>query len=157
MGGHGRRSVMRGIMGRDDTALGGGAAEAVEHAIGFAGDARDGVAGGAFVAEISGHGAEYIGPVAGENEAAIVANPFKFAGLVGNAELFRKFARDVARFGDAQKVEEIVGRVLVENSTAVKGLEKQHEFAWRGDVLAAFGGGPDIHHFAAQTGVGEIE
>src|SRR5215470_4492939 len=119
-------------MGGDDAAEVGGAAEAIEHAVGFAGNAGDGVAGGAFVAEIGGHGAEDIGARAGEDETAIVAYAFKFAGLVGDAEVLRKLAGDVAGLGSAEEIEEVIGQLFVEDFAAIKSFEQEHEFTGSG-------------------------
>src|SRR5215468_12636482 len=68
----------------DYAAVGGGAAEAVEHSIRFPGDAGDSVGGLSFATDVSGHGAENVGARAVKDEAAIVADAFEFAGLVGD-------------------------------------------------------------------------
>jgi hypothetical protein len=89
-----------GIVGGDYTTERGAAVEAVKELVGSKGDARDGVAGALFVADVGRHYAENVGALAGKDEAAIVAHAFKFTGFVGDAEVFRKIPRDIAFFMD---------------------------------------------------------
>src|SRR5689334_3981140 len=99
-----RARVVRG----DYAAVGARAVEAVEHSVGFAGNAGDGVGGFAFVAEITGHSADDVGTRAGEDEAAIVADAFEFAGFVSDFEIFGKLAGNITGFGNAEEIEVVV-------------------------------------------------
>ena len=87
----------------------------------------------------------------------IVAHAFQFARLVGDAQVFGQVARDVAFLVDGKELEIIVGELFVEDLAAIEGFEEKHHFARGGDIFAAFAGGFQVHHFAAEAGVGQSE
>jgi len=103
--------------------------EPIKHLIGLAGYARDSVATVAFVAQIAGHDAEDVGAAASEDDSAIIANAFEFTGLVGDAQVFRKFARDITLLVNAEQVEVRAGEFLIQNLAAIEGLQEQHQFS----------------------------
>ncbi len=57
----------------------------------------------------------------------------------------------------AEEGKKIVGHLLVQDFPAVQRLQQRHHFAWRGDVLAAFGGSFHIHHLPVKPGVRQSE
>src|ERR1700730_14013483 len=99
-------------MRRDDPPIFRGPAETVEHAIRSRRDANDGFPAVSFVAEIRGHHTDNEGATTGEDDAGIVADAFELAGLIGDAQIFRQFPRNVAFLMDAEKIEKILGELL---------------------------------------------
>ena len=115
----------------DYAAVGARAVEAVEHSVGFAGNAGDGVGAFAFVAEITGHSADDVGTRAGEDEAAIVADAFEFAGLIGDAKIFGEKPREVTFLVNGKKIEKVFGELFVEDFASVEGFEELRHLVGR--------------------------
>ncbi len=78
----------------DDSAVFGGAAEAVEHAPGLQRNLADRLFPVALVAQKRGHHANHVGTAFDKDDAGIIAHGFQFAGLVGDLEVGGQIARD---------------------------------------------------------------
>ncbi len=103
------------------------------------------------------HHADHVGASFDEDDAGVVADGFECTGLVGDFQIGGQVAGNPGTLVGAQHFEEVGGRFFVQELAVVDGIEQGHHFVRSGDVFAAFFRGLQVHHFAAQAGVGEAE
>src|SRR5208282_476844 len=131
------------------------ARDAVEHAPSGERDIADRFFSVTLATQVGRHDAENIRTLVYEDHARVVAHAFERAGLVGDLQIFGKIARDPTVLVGGEDFEEIVGHLFVQNLATVERFEQAQHLVGGGDIFAAFGGGFDIHHLAAQAGVAQ--
>src|SRR2546430_13388459 len=107
------------VVSGHNAAIFGRAAEAVKHLVGRVGDADDRFPTVVFAAEIGGHHADHVRALAREDDARIVSHALELAGLIGDAKILRQFPRNITLLVNAEKIEKLLGELLVQNFSAV--------------------------------------